>query len=204
MNIKLTIDFCTLAQQTRILPHILKRDPLIRALGLAKNANVTILDATAGTGQDSFLMAACGANIILFEKEIQIYTLLADALQRAKSDSTVGTIVNRMYLLQQDMLSCPQLDTTIDIVYLDPMFPAKKKKALPKKKMQLFQELFSSATFPSDASYWEAALHYEPKRIVVKRPRTGSCLINTVNPTYQIFGKSHRFDVYELARRCYA
>ena len=80
-----------------------------------------------------------------------------------------------------------------DAVYLDPMFPHKKKSALVKKEMRLFQQLLGS---DDDADHLlQSALDLATKRVVVKRPQYAPYLADHA-PSMQINSKKYRFDVY--------
>jgi 16S rRNA (guanine1516-N2)-methyltransferase len=80
-----------------------------------------------------------------------------------------------------------------DAIYLDPMFPHKKKSALVKKEMRLFQHLLG----PDDDAdrLLEPAIQLAQKRVVVKRPDYAPFLADK-KPSMQIKSKKHRFDVY--------
>lgn len=66
------------------------------------------IDATAGLGQDSFLLAAAGFTVYMFERDPIIAALLEDALDRAQSDPALANIVERMHLFTEDSVSTLQ------------------------------------------------------------------------------------------------
>jgi 16S rRNA (guanine1516-N2)-methyltransferase len=80
-----------------------------------------------------------------------------------------------------------------DVVYLDPMFPHKKKSALVKKEMRVFQSVVG-ADLDAD-KLLDAALNAARYRVVVKRPDYAPFL-NDKKPTMSIKTKKNRFDVY--------
>ena len=80
-----------------------------------------------------------------------------------------------------------------DVVYLDPMFPHKKKSALVKKEMRVFQGVVG-ADLDAD-NLLAAALNAARYRVVVKRPDYAPFL-NDKKPTMSITTKKNRFDVY--------
>ena len=79
------------------------------------------------------------------------------------------------------------------MVYLDPMFPERKKSAQVKKEMQIFHALIG-ADLDAD-QLLENALERANYRVVVKRPRIAPFL-NNQKPSYQLEGKSSRYDIY--------
>ena len=79
-----------------------------------------------------------------------------------------------------------------DLIYLDPMFPERKKSALVKKKFQLLHYLERPAA--DEQELLQAALSARPKKIVIKRPLKGPDL-GGQKPSYRIRGKAIRYDV---------
>ena len=152
------------------------------------------IDATAGLGEDALLLAASGYRVILFERDPVIAALLADALERAAEQPQLAPHVARMELRQKD--SIPYLRAlepgSIDLVYLDPMFPARSKSAAVKKKFQLLHQL--EAPCPDEQDLLAAAIAAKPRRIIVKRPVKGALLAG-IKPSYQLRGKAIRYDV---------
>jgi 16S rRNA (guanine1516-N2)-methyltransferase len=179
-----------------------KRETLARAAGIKSGQNLLVLDATAGRGEDAFILAVLGCQVILLERSAEIYTLLNEAMQRARQCPGLAGIIERMQLIHTDALDwlqTPPLQP--DIICLDPMFPGpgkNSKSALPKKSMQLFQAMIGMDT---DADHLlPLALRSATQRVVVKRPRQAAPLANHP-PDFCIPGKSSRFDIY-LANSC--
>ena len=105
------------------------------------STGATLLDATAGLGEDSFLLAAAGFCVTLCERNPVIFSLLADTMKRAREEALLP-ILSRMELYFGDSKELLQsADGKYDLVYLDPMFPARAKSGLIKKKFQLLQKL---------------------------------------------------------------
>ena len=154
------------------------------------------MDATAGLGEDSLLLAAAGFEVLLFERNPVIAALLRDALQRAKADPRLADVAARMELSEGDSieaLGC--LPEPPDVVYLDPMFPARRKSAAVKKKFQLIHRLESPC---EDAeALLRAAIAARPRKVVIKRPPKGPHLAD-IKPSYSLEGKAIRYDVIAL------
>lgn len=186
----LSVDFSKMIK--RINPHALNRELIVRAAKLKGNPNPLVLDATAGFGEDSFLLAAAGCKVMLFEQDEIIAELLKDGLQRALEIHELSDIVARMELTVGDSIEAMKnLDNPVDIIYLDPMFPKRTKSALVKKKFQLLQQLETPCT--NEAELLNAAILASPKRIIIKRPAKGAYLAD-YKPSYSITGKSVRYD----------
>ncbi|MCR5415950.1 MAG: class I SAM-dependent methyltransferase [Pseudobutyrivibrio sp.] len=157
----------------------------------------TVVDATAGLGEDSLILAAAGFNVVLYEYDSVIAALLDDALERAKSIPELKDIVARMELHNENSIEAMQkLDFTPDIVLLDPMFPERQKSAKIKKKFQLLQQLESPCS--DEIDMFQAAESTGAKRIVVKRPAKGPQLA-AKKPSHNISGKAIRYDCYIYA-----
>ncbi|MBR4335652.1 MAG: class I SAM-dependent methyltransferase [Clostridia bacterium] len=181
---------------TRLLPRVrrgnLSRELLVRAVKIKGVPEPLVADATAGLGEDSFLLAAAGCRVLLFEYDPVIFALLSDALERAKRDPETAPIASRMTLFPGDSIpALPTLTPPPDVVLLDPMFPERTKSALVKKKFQLLHQL--ERPCENEAALFDAALAAHPKRVVIKRPAKGPYLAG-VKPSYSLSGSAVRFD----------
>ncbi|MBR5043850.1 MAG: class I SAM-dependent methyltransferase [Clostridia bacterium] len=181
---------------TRLLPRIrrgnLTRELLVRAVKIKGIDHPLVADATAGLGEDSFLLAAAGCRVLLFEYDPVIADLLSDALERAKRDPETKGIAERMTLIRGDSIpALPRLDPAPDVVLLDPMFPERTKSALVKKKFQLLHQL--ERPCENESALLDAALAAHPKRVVIKRPAKGPYLAG-VKPSFSLTGSAVRFD----------
>ena len=78
-----------------------------------------------------------------------------------------------------------------DVVYLDPMFPARQKNAAVKKKFQLLHHLEAPCT--DEEGLLRAAIACGPRKVVIKRPAKGPYLAG-IKPSYSIDGKAVRYD----------
>jgi 16S rRNA (guanine1516-N2)-methyltransferase len=81
------------------------------------------------------------------------------------------------------------------VIYIDPMYPRRKKSALVKKDMQILQRLHDEDN--DAAALLENALLYAIKRVVVKRPIQAEAL-NDRQPNTAIKSKKTRDDVYTI------
>lgn len=164
---------------------------IAKAVGLHQRAQLTLIDATAGLGQDAFVLAGLGAQVRLLERHPWVYLLLSDGLARAQLAGIEAA--TRMILLPQSQSLADS--EAADVVYLDPMFPEGPRKAAVKKPMAMFQQLVGS---DDDADVLlPAALATARLRVVVKRPRLAPVLAEQA-PSYALTGKSNRFDIYAL------
>lgn len=186
-------DFSTMLP--RLKPGRLNRELLVRAAKLkhaAIGARLLAVDATAGLGEDALLLAAAGFEVLLFEQDPVIAALLADSMDRAAGIPQLTDAVSRMRLAGGDSIAAlPHLERTPDVVYLDPMFPERRKSAAVKKKFQLIHRL--ERPCENQEELVAAALAARPRKIVIKRPVKGPYLAG-IKPSYSIAGKAVRYD----------
>lgn len=156
--------------------------------------NLKAIDATAGMGEDSLLLAACGYQVTLYEQNPVIAILLKDALRRAQKNTVLKDIVSRMQLVEGDSIEHlnKRLDP-VDVIYLDPMFPGRQKSGLINKKLQLIQKLEPPCS--EETALFDAAMAAQPSKIIVKRPLKSPYLDERV-PSYSLKGKAIRYDCY--------
>ncbi len=187
----------------RVAPRLrhdrLSQELLVRAAKLRPRdtAPLRAVDATAGLGEDAMLLAAAGFEVTLFERDPVVFALLYDALVRAKADSQLANVAARMTLVAGDSVQgLGSLGFVPDVVFLDPMFPAKRKSSATNKKLQLLQALESPAT--DEEALLAAAIAAGPRKVVVKRPPKGPSLAGR-KPSHVVRGKAVRYDCYALA-----
>ena len=188
-----------------------KSQHLAKAVGADQRKGLSILDATAGLGGDSFVLACLGAKVQMLERNPVLALMLRDALLAAKnSDDTglgISEIIDRMSIVQEDSIQwlARQPVGVCEVVLLDPMFPERKKKAAVKKEMQILQHLLrvagesESERSEEAAALLQMALARAARRVVVKRPRHAPPLPGE-KPAHCIQGKSTRFDIYPLKK----
>ena len=177
-----------------------KNQLIARAVGLHKGARPEVLDATAGLGGDSYVLAGLGCRVTLLERSPVVAALLEDGLQRlaASRQSELQAIAGRMKL--QPPISAEDYLATADgheLIYLDPMFPGAAGAAAVKKDMQIMRRLLDT---PADeATLLRLALDKARYRVVVKRHKQ-SPVIDGPAPSHQLSGKAIRYDIYSLRK----
>ncbi|WP_440903242.1 class I SAM-dependent methyltransferase [Catenovulum sp. SX2] len=191
------VDFIGAAATYRRKQVSIKNEIIARAVGCKNNERPTVLDATAGLGRDSLVLVSVGCNVVMLERNNAVVALLADGLSRLKQ--TCQDTWTRHFIglyhgsLIDDSFDWRNTLPKVDVVYLDPMYPHKKKSAAVKKEMKAFQG-FVGADEDSD-KLLSVAKQVAQQRVVVKRPDYADYL-NQQKPDFSLESKKHRFDVY--------
>ena len=197
-NNNLVIDFNSQDILSRIDPGSKKCSVIQAVEGRSKN-KLTILDATAGLGRDTFTLASRGHSIVAIEKDPYIYLLLVDALERAKKTDNLKHIAKNIVLLNTNSADyILTTDKKFDSVYIDPMFPERKKSAKVKQNMQIMHEIAFNDEGINTQLLDNAFIAKIAKKIIVKRPINAKYL-SIKKPSAQIKGKTNRFDIYSVS-----
>ena len=167
---------------------------LAKAVGMKFNKNRNIIDATAGLGYDSFILASLGAKVTLIERSQKMHELLQNGIDEGISfGGEIEKIINRMKLLfgdSKDIL--PKL--TPEVIMIDTMYKDRKKTALVKNNMRLVRNIVGP-----DSDYIDllkVALNCATNRVVLKQPRYAEPIKEIRKCSHQILGKTIRYDVF--------
>ena len=167
---------------------------LAKAVGMKFNKNRNIIDATAGLGYDSFILASLGAKVTLIERSQKMHELLQNGINEGISfGGKIEKIINRMELLfgdSKDIL--PKL--TPEVIMIDTMYKERKKTALVKNNMRLVREIVGPDT--DYIELLEVALNCAKNRVVLKQPRYAEPIKDIKKCSHQIIGKTIRYDIF--------
>ncbi|MHC5226406.1 class I SAM-dependent methyltransferase [Ignatzschineria sp. LJL83] len=207
----LDIDFFSKKMRYR-MQHINKaQEPLLRALGWKSTESKRVLDMTAGLGRDSCLLFFAGFHVTMFERNPVLQILLQNALEALPSADFSSTIKlekeDSIVFLQKmkkqqtslDSSSDSLLDSSedesliADAIYMDPMYPERKKSALVKKELRIIRNLVGSDM--DSEQLLLTALESKVQRVVVKRPK-GATYVADLVPNHSVESPNTRFDVY--------
>lgn len=171
-----------------------KEDLLAKAVGLRRGMR-NVVDATAGWGQDTLRLLKLGCHVTAIERSPIMFALLQDGLRRAAQDlrwvSGAGT---RLKVLFGDAIEIlPKLPkSSREVIFIDPMFPERKKGALAKGEMQLLHSLLGSED--NQAALWEKAWDCAGRRLVYKSPRLTPTFPR--KPDLEFEGRAIRYDIW--------
>lgn len=186
------------------------KQPLVKALGIRKRSDPppVIIDATAGWGEDSWLMASFGCRVLSVERNKVVATLLRDGLFRAGASlpdmlqrvhvvtTDARHMLRRIHLREpgDDLPASMEVFFHPDVVYLDPMFPSGRKTA-ERKPLKILRELVGDDE--DGGELFDFAMRVARSRVVVKRSPKADPVGG--KPTVSYEGKGVRYDVYAIA-----
>lgn len=164
-----------------------KRLLLARACGVG--AGISILDAMAGFGLDGLTLARLGGVVTMCERHPAVFALLEDGMTRLAPKLLAD---ERIVLCSADAADVLAAGSAYDVVYLDPMFPSRAKRALPGKRARYLAELVGAGA--KDVEELLAAARRAARLRVVLKRRRRDPVIDT--PHHHLEGRAVRFDVY--------
>ena len=175
---------------------------IAKAIGMKQGKPVpSVLDATAGLAKDSYVFACLGCKVTMVERSPIVAELVKDAIARASLCGEFYQIIDQGFKLYVDdalhYISTIDDNGKPDVIYLDPMYPDKKKSASVKKNMQLLQKLLGHDLDTDDVL--SIALTKARKRVVVKRPKGAPSLTGSCQPTLAYESKGTRYDTYIIS-----
>ncbi len=161
------------------------KEPLLHAVKIKGKLPKILIDTTPGVMKDSILLASRGIKVIAVERQPLLFVMVRKALSFLNLDID--------YRFGDSAVLLPQLSA--EVIYLDPMYPDKKKSAQVKKDMQILHDLVGK---DDDAEKLLNTARQKSARVVVKRPSYAEYLGNlTPNFSYQAQKRgATRFDIY--------
>lgn len=156
----------------------------------------SVLDLTCGTGRDTLHLLALGLEVTALERDPYLFALqFFEAARLGAHSPQVIFAEAHSYLA-----TAPHFD----VIYFDPMYEdpthAKKRKAAPRKEIQLFYDYFAGldqglkGDVASESEILCLARTKALRRVVVKRSLRAPSIVSPVPYSYE--GKSTRYDGY--------
>lgn len=191
----LRIDFFSEPYRYFQRKHRGKNELLAKAVGISKGLK-DIWDGTMGLAEDTIFLSLLGCRVRASERHPMLHTLLQAAFEKAAEDIQCCPFVQNIQLYEGDSKTLWQAlspSQRPQVIYLDPMFPERKKSALPRKEMRLFRSLVGED--PDAESLLSVALKTATDRVVVKRPLRAVELAPGVIHRFE--GQTVRYDLYK-------
>lgn len=167
-----------------------KKDLLAQAVG---KKSLGIVDTTTGWAQDSLALFRMGYQLTCMERSPVMAELIGDGLARlAQKDWVLKRQLAMPRLLVGNAIELlSMLPEKPDCIYLDPMFPP-KRKAATRKSMAILRDILGDDL--DRAELFDIAMQTTGRRVVVKSPDYADPLGGKPSESYQ--GKLLRYDVY--------
>lgn len=166
-----------------------KNELMAKALGYGKGCR-RVLDLSVGMGIDSVFLSQLGFQVTGVERSPLLFVLLQKAFARTTKPELQNYQLHHAEAL--DFLKAHKGTLELDGIYFDPMYPHKKKSALPKQEMMVFRDLVGHDEDAADVL--KEALTWPVQRVVVKRPLSAPELLPGVRHAFA--GKVVRYDTY--------
>ena len=206
--------------QRRVVSAGRKSELLLQAAKITADSNV--IDATAGFGHDSLILASTGAQVTMLEQQPLMALLLLTEQLRMSVLPNWQKLMSRLQIINTDALSYFEsinfakfnnpVDTdneqAVDVIYLDPMFPEDSyqdsktgKGAKVGKHMQALHQLARPPTLDEEQQLLQSALAIVSRngqkqgRVIVKRPQLAPLLAH-LKPSESWSNEAVRFDGY--------
>ena len=192
--VELRVDFVKGAVAHRLRFGGGRGQDIAKAMGFRNGNTPTIIDATAGLGRDSFLLASLGAQVTMIERSEKMHMLLEQAMERAFNEGgQFREIIERMTLRKGDAKDIiPKL--TAEAILIDPMHPERKNSALVKQDLRQVRDIVGSDEDAADLV--RLAIMHAQKRVVLKWPAKADPIEGVQKCSHQILGKTTRYDVF--------
>ncbi|WP_227674697.1 class I SAM-dependent methyltransferase [Psychrobacter jeotgali] len=197
--------------QRRVVSAGRKSELLLQAAKLT--ADSVVIDATAGFGHDSLILASSGAQVTMLEQQPLMALLLLAEQQRMSRQPNWQKLMSRLHIINIDALSYFTdekniTNNSVKVIYLDPMFPADSyqdsktgKGAKVGKHMQALHQLAKPPSLPEEQQLLKSAQAVISQndtkmgRVVIKRPQQAPFFAQQP-PSESWSNEALRFDGY--------
>ncbi len=201
--------------QRRVVSTGRKSELLLQAAKLTADSQV--IDATAGFGHDSLILASTGAQVTMLEQQPLMALLLLVEQLRMSTLPNWQKLMSRLQIINTDALTYfakfnnylgADNEQAIDVIYLDPMFPEDSyqdsktgKGAKVGKHMQALHQLAHPPTLDEEQQLLQSAQAVVSQngqkqgRVIVKRPQFAPLLADQ-QPSESWNNEAVRFDGY--------
>ena len=201
--------------QRRVVSAGRKSELLLQAVKITSDSHV--IDATAGFGHDSLILASTGAQVTMLEQQPLMALLLLVEQLRMSTLPNWQKLMSRLQIINTDALTYfarfnnylgADNEQAIDVIYLDPMFPEDSyqdsktgKGAKVGKHMQALHQLAHPPTLDEEQQLLQSAQAVVSQngqkqgRVIVKRPQFAPLLADQ-QPSESWNNEAVRFDGY--------
>jgi len=177
-----------------------QQSPMVRAIHTSGKplAETTVFDATGGLCKDAFVLASLGCKVEVMEQNAVLHAIIQNGIERGMQNEEVAKILSRITLRLGDSREyMKNITEKPDVVYLDPMYPSKKKiKALSKKDMMILRQLIG--TDSDTIGLIQIAKAAANASVVLKRPYY---FAPDPGATTSYHSRGTHYDVYKVDKK---
>ena len=139
------------------------------------------------------IFLSLGHSVVAVEQSKIIYLLLKDAIRRAKD--AIPFLSNIKLINGNSINVIKKIDTSFDIIYLDPMYPILKNNIKKSGELSAIRSILAIENLSSNEdSLINNFMGIDYKKIILKRPLKSKKIYSNIN--YQVKGRTTRFDIY--------
>ena len=164
-------------------------------------SDMSVIDGTAGFGQDGLILASTGASVLMIEQNPIVAMLLLFEHQMMNANLNWQKLLSRITIYHGNFLNADFMATLpkADMIYLDPMFPSDSYSAKVGKTMQVLHDLANPPSDDDETLFLDIANAQlkDNGKIIIKRPLSAPHLANKT-PLQSVANDAIRFDRYEL------
>lgn len=159
------------------------------------NKEMSVIDGTAGFGQDSLILASTGANVLMIEQNPMLFLMLVFEQQKMSKNPNWQKLMARITIMFGDSSEIIKQNPKHDLIYLDPMFPNDSYKGAVNKNMQVLHHFINPPSFADEMVLFETAMANCDK-LMIKRPLSAPNFANK-SPNQSFNNDVIRFDIYQ-------
>jgi 16S rRNA (guanine1516-N2)-methyltransferase len=158
-----------------------------------------LLDACGGFGRDALCFASWGFEVISLERHPEVFSMVAECFSELRKENAIyEELLARLSYRHADARDFFQSQSEgWPLIYLDPIYPERKKSALGKGELRWLKEKVGED--PDRGETLRAAWQACERRLVVKRPRLLREAGLAIRPTHIFEGSSTAYDVFVKA-----
>lgn len=197
--------------QRRVVSAGRKSELLLQAAKIT--ADSVVIDATAGFGHDSLILASSGAQVTMLEQQPVMALLLLNEQGRMSLQPNWQKLMSRLHIINIDALRYftnkqNTKNKSVDMIYLDPMFPEDSyqdsktgRGAKVGKQMQALHQIAHPPTLIEEQLLLQSAQDLiscntqQQGRMIIKRPQQAPFFAQQ-SPDESWHNAAVRFDGY--------
>lgn len=179
--------------QKRIVSAGKNNELILKACKL--NKEMSVIDGTAGFGQDALILASTGASVTLIEQNPILFLMLLFEKNKMSQNQNWQKLMARINIQYGDSNTVLNSIEKVDLIYLDPMFPNDSYKGAVNKNMQVLHHFINPPNFADEIALFNTAM-VKCDKLMIKRPMSAPNFAGKT-PNQSFHNEAIRFDKYD-------